>query len=81
MSVFIADVDKLEADLTIDRVDYIFPREVVKVRIDFEVTYPRLEGLGELAPHTNGKSFSVEIKGSQDEIKKLKDKVKKTRQR
>jgi len=68
--VSISDADELNTFLSVYDIKYITTRNIADVSILFRVAYPR-----ETGRYTEEKLFSIEIKTSDDEIKKLKDKL------
>ncbi|MFB0543501.1 MAG: hypothetical protein ACETVR_01850 [Candidatus Bathyarchaeia archaeon] len=61
--------------LKIDKVEYSKSGDTAEVTFSFYVTYPSPLG----GMRSEGDSFSVVIKASEDEIKRLKDKVEENR--
>ena len=68
------DVKNMKAVLQIARVEYSKSGDEAEVKLSFYVTYP-----SPLGDRSTGESFSVVIKASEDEVKKLKDKVEENR--
>lgn len=72
--IALSDIKKMKTVLQITNVAYSKSGDEAEITISFYVTYP--SPLGE---RTKGDSFSVVIKASEDEVKKLNDKVEENR--
>lgn len=68
------DVKNMKAVLQITKVEYSKSGDQAEVKLSFYVMYP-----SPLGDRSTGESFSVVIKASEDEVKKLKDRVEENR--